>query len=94
MSTNSISVIEHPAHKPIHGLGILPDAATIPSLGPGLIYVPPDGPGVQCICNTVYYSMLSACSQCQEGEILGYVQLTQMVTLNHVNAYALNRVTF
>jgi len=47
---------------------------TLDSLGPGLVYLgPSESVANPCRCNTVYYSMLSACAACQGNRWIRFV---------------------
>ncbi|KAL1757188.1 hypothetical protein FB107DRAFT_260174 [Schizophyllum commune] len=46
---------------------------SVPSLSSGEQYVGPDPQfATDCRCNTVFYSMLAACSACQDAEYIGW----------------------
>lgn len=55
--------------SPYHSLTTLPLAFTLAPLDPGFVYLGPDIPNANaCRCSSVYYSLLSACADCQDRE--------------------------
>ena len=50
-------------------------AYTVPSLQPGYHYIGPTGgaqAGDLCVCNTITYSLMSACDGCQGSDWIAY----------------------
>lgn len=44
------------------------------ALNPGQLYIAPEPSQVNdCVCNTVYYSLIGACGTCQNSPIVPYV---------------------
>jgi len=51
----------------------------VPAIGPGIHYTPPIVTNL-CVCNTVIYSLLSACALCQGGDVDPWTDYTTNCT--------------